>query len=91
MRNRLYERIDRRGKMMDDEQGRDRRSGGTAKTRVKREMVSMQGLGYKEMLGYLEENIRLKKHLSDYQRDTRHFRKASVDRVQKRTDVIWDR
>ena len=38
-----------------------------------RGMVSMQGLGYKEILDYLDDKITLEEAIYRIKRDTRHF------------------
>ena len=43
-----------------------------------REMVSMQGLGYKEMLSCLDGEISLEEAVYILKRDTRHFAKRQL-------------
>ena len=54
-----------------------------------REMVSMQGLGYKEILGYLEGDISLEQAIYLIKRDTRHFAKRQLTWFRREKDVIW--
>lgn len=42
-----------------------------------REMVSMQGLGYKEILAYLDGGCTLEEAVYIIKRETRHFANAS--------------
>lgn len=52
-------------------------------------MISMQGLGYKEILAYLEEEITLDEAVYLIKRDTRHFAKRQLTWFRRETDVIW--
>jgi len=52
-------------------------------------MVSMQGLGYKEILSYLEGEISLPEAISLLKRDTRHFAKRQLTWFRREEDVIW--
>lgn len=54
-----------------------------------REMVSMQGLGYKEILDYLEHKISLEEAVYLLKRDTRHFAKRQLTWFRREKDVIW--
>ena len=54
-----------------------------------RGMVSMQGLGYKELLDYLEGEISLEEAVRRIKRDTRHFAKRQLTWFRRETDVIW--
>lgn len=54
-----------------------------------RGMVSMQGLGYKEMLAYLEGEMSLEEAVSVLKRDTRHFAKRQLTWFRRERDVIW--
>lgn len=84
----LYGRIDRRvDQMMKDglveEVIRLREKGCT------RDMVSMQGLGYKEILDYLEGAYPLEEAVRIIKRDTRHFAKRQLTWFRRERDVIW--
>ena len=52
-------------------------------------MVSMQGLGYKEILSYLDEKITLEEAVYILKRDTRHFAKRQLTWFRREKDVIW--
>ena len=52
-------------------------------------MVSMQGLGYKEILAYLEGEYPLDEALCILKRDTRHFAKRQLTWFRREQDVIW--
>ena len=54
-----------------------------------RDMVSMQGLGYKEMIDYLEGKITLEEAVYIIKRDTRHFAKRQITWFKREKDVIW--
>ncbi|MCM1325703.1 MAG: tRNA (adenosine(37)-N6)-dimethylallyltransferase MiaA [Bacteroidales bacterium] len=87
-RERLYERIDKRvDEMMRlglvDEVRKLKEMG------VKRGMSSMQGLGYKEILDYLDEDITLEEAVYLIKRDTRHFAKRQLTWFRRERDVIW--
>lgn len=54
-----------------------------------RGMVSMQGLGYKEILDYLDDKITLEEAIYRIKRDTRHFAKRQLTWFRRERDVIW--
>lgn len=54
-----------------------------------RGMISMQGLGYKELLAYLEGEISLEEAIYRIKRDTRHFAKRQLTWFKREKDVIW--
>lgn len=54
-----------------------------------RDMVSMQGLGYKEILDYLAGDISLEEAVFRIKRDTRHFAKRQLTWFRREKDVIW--
>lgn len=54
-----------------------------------KEMVSMQGLGYKEILDYLNGNCTLEDAIYILKRDTRHFAKRQLTWFRRERDVIW--
>ena len=54
-----------------------------------RGMVSMQGLGYKEILAYLEGELSLDEAVYLLKRDTRHFAKRQLTWFRREKDVIW--
>lgn len=84
----LYERIERRvDQMMEagllDEVKRLKAMGLT------RDMVSMQGLGYKEILDYLDGRCTLEEAVYVLKRDTRHFAKRQLTWFRREKDVTW--
>lgn len=54
-----------------------------------KEMVSMQGLGYKEIIPYLEGRCSLEDAVYILKRDTRHFAKRQLTWFRRERDVIW--
>ena len=51
--------------------------------------ISMQGLGYKEILSYLNNDITLEEAVYIIKRDTRHFAKRQLTWFKREKDVIW--
>lgn len=87
-RERLYKRIEARVDAMMEEGLLDEvrlleERGAT------KEMVSMQGLGYKEILAYLDGEISLERAVYLIKRDTRHFAKRQLTWFRRERDVIW--
>lgn len=56
---------------------------------LKRGMVSMQGLGYKEILSYLDGECSFPDAVDMLKRDTRHFAKRQLTWFRRERDVIW--
>ena len=54
-----------------------------------KDMVSMQGLGYKELLAYLDGEITYDEAVYILKRDTRHFAKRQLTWFRREDDVIW--
>lgn len=86
----LYERIDQRVDQMI-------RNGLVQEVQTLKErgctkqMVSMQGLGYKEIFSYLEGDCSLEEAVYIIKRDTRHFAKRQLTWFKRERDVIWVR
>ena len=55
----------------------------------RRDMVSMQGLGYKEILDYLDGEITLEEAVYRIKRDTRHFAKRQITWFKREREVVW--
>lgn len=88
IRENIYERINLRvEKMIDlglvDEVKKLRAMG------LKRENVSMQGLGYKEIFDYLDGRIDLDEAKYIIKRDTRHFAKRQLTWFKRESNVTW--
>ena len=87
-RSRLYERIDLRVEQMLKE-GLIEEVQALKDRGYTRDMVSMQGLGYKEILAYLEGEISLEEAVYILKRDTRHFAKRQLTWFKREREVIW--
>ena len=84
----LYERIDRRvDEMM--ENGLVQEVQKLKDMGCRRDMTSMQGLGYKEILSFLEGEVPLEEAVRILKRDTRHFAKRQLTWFRRESDVIW--
>lgn len=87
-RQKLYDRIDRRiDEML--EQGLVDEVTGLVNHGCTRDMVSMQGLGYKEILDYLDGSCTLEEAVYRLKRDTRHFAKRQLTWFKREQDVHW--
>ena len=87
-RERLYERIEQRidemlGAGLVEEVKRLREMG------CQRGMVSMQGLGYKEILAWLDGETTYEEAIDILKRDTRHFAKRQLTWFRREEEVIW--
>ena len=87
-RENLYKRIDLRVDIMlenglVDEVKRLKEMG------YHRDMVSMQGLGYKEILDYLDGKCSLEDAVYILKRETRHFAKRQLTWFRREKEVIW--
>lgn len=87
-RDRLYENIDRRVEEMLNEGLLEEVKALKARGCI-RSMVSMQGLGYKELLAHLEGEISLEEAIYRIKRDTRHFAKRQITWFKREKEVIW--
>ncbi len=84
----LYARIDKRVDIM-LEQGLVAEVQKLKEMGFHKEMVSMQGLGYKEILDYLDGNLTLEEAVYIIKRETRHFAKRQLTWFRRERDVIW--
>lgn len=89
-RERLYERIDRRVDLM-MEQGLVAEVERLQAQGLTDRDVSMQGLGYKQILWALDGQISLEEAVRIIKRDTRHFAKRQLTWFRRERDVIWVR
>lgn len=87
-REAVYRRIDERVDLM-MEQGLVEEVRALQAMGCRRGMVSMQGLGYKEMLSFLEGEISLEEAVYLIKRDTRHFAKRQLTWFRREKEVIW--
>ena len=87
-RQKLYDRIDRRiDIMLADGLLDEVRS--LVDEGYSRDLVSMQGLGYKEMIDYIQERYTLDEAVYTLKRDTRHFAKRQVTWFKREKQVTW--
>lgn len=87
-RSRLYGRIDARVDQM-MERGLLEEVSALKDMGCTREMVSMQGLGYKEILAYLDGETTLDEAVYLIKRNTRHFAKRQITWFKRERDVLW--
>lgn len=84
----LYERIDKRVDLMIEEglleEVRELKEKGYTK-----KLVSMQGLGYKEILDYLDGECSLEAAIYRLKRDTRHFAKRQLTWFRRERETIF--
>lgn len=87
-REKLYERINLRvDKMLQEGLVEEVKS--LKEMGCTRDMVAMQGLGYKEILDYLDGKLSLEDAVYQIKRDTRHFAKRQLTWFRRERDVIW--
>ena len=87
-RSKLYQRIDQRIDIMLKD-GLVEEVKALKEKGYTRDMVSMQGLGYKEILDYLDGEISMDEAVYRIKRDTRHFAKRQITWFKRERDVIW--
>ena len=87
-REQLYARIDRRVDQMIEE-GLVDEVKHLKELGCTKEMVSMQGLGYKEILAYLDGKCDLDTAVYTIKRDTRHFAKRQLTWFRRERQVTW--
>lgn len=87
-RQHLYDRIDQRVDQMLQE-GLVAEVEALKNKGYTKDMVSMQGLGYKEVLDYLNGECTLEEAVYVLKRDTRHFAKRQLTWFRRERDVIW--
>jgi tRNA dimethylallyltransferase len=88
-REKLYGRIDKRVDMMINDGLVDEVKQLISSYKLTRDMVSMQGLGYKEIAAYLDGEISLDEAVYILKRDTRHFAKRQLTWFKRERDVCW--
>lgn len=87
-RSLLYERIEKRIDRM-IEQGLVDEVSKLLEYGCTKDMVSMQGLGYKEIIPYLDGECSLEEAVYILKRDTRHFAKRQLTWFRREKDVTW--
>lgn len=85
----LYDRIEKRIDIMINQGLVDEVKHLVDKYNLTPDMVSMQGLGYKEIYSYLNGDITLDEAIYILKRDTRHFAKRQLTWFKRERDVIW--
>ena len=87
-REQLYERINRRvDQMLSD--GLVEEVASLKGRGLTPDMVSMQGLGYKQILAYLDGRMTLAGAVDAIKKETRHFAKRQLTWFKREQDVIW--
>lgn len=87
-RKTLYERINQRVDQMIEE-GLENEVKELLSSGVSSESLAMQGLGYKEMVEYLEGKCDLEKAIYNIKIGTRHFAKRQLTWFRRERDVQW--
>lgn len=88
-REKLYERINKRVDIM-LEKGLEAEVRGLLEKGIKRDAVSMQGLGYKELAEYICGEISFDEAVYKLKRDTRHFAKRQLTWFRHQLkDALW--
>ncbi len=87
-RQNLYHRIDMRVDQMIEE-GLVEEVRALKDKGYQKEMVSMQGLGYKEMFEYLDGDCTREEAVYKIKRDTRHFAKRQITWFKRERQVTW--
>lgn len=87
-REKLYANIDKRVDIM-VERGLVEEVANLQKMGCHSGMVAMQGLGYKEILDYLDGKSTLDEAIYIIKRETRHFAKRQLTWFRRERDVIW--
>lgn len=84
----LYQNIEKRVDLM-LEQGLVKEVESLRNRGLNRSFVSMQALGYKEILSYLDGESTLEEAIYILKRDTRHFAKRQITWFKREKDAIW--
>ena len=87
-RKKLYGLIDRRVDMM-MEKGLLGEVSALRDAGIQRDSTAMQGIGYKQLYGYLEGEYSLDEAVRLIKRDTRHFAKRQLTWFRREKDVRW--
>ncbi len=87
-RQKLYDRIEKRIDTM-IAQGLLEEVDSLLKKGYTKDFVSMQGIGYKELIPYFQHEISLEQAIYDLKKNTRHFAKRQLTWFRKQTDGFW--
>lgn len=83
----LYERIDRRVYAQLEQGLIDEVS--RLRTEYRLHRTALQGLGYKEVLDYLDGRVSLAEAVASLQRETRHYAKRQLTWFRRDSDIVW--
>ncbi len=84
----LYERIEKRIDMMIEE-GLEAEVRELSKRGISRDATSMQALGYREMLSYINGELTLEEAVELLKKNTRHFAKRQLTWFRREKTVTW--
>lgn len=84
----LYERINKRVDIM-VEDGLLQEVQALREKGYTKDLVSMQGVGYKEVLDYLDGELTFEESVELIKKNTRHFAKRQLTWFRKEEEVIW--
>ena len=87
-REKLYQRIDQRVDLMMD-QGLLAEVDGLLEKGYSPDLVSMQGLGYKEFIPYFQGECTLEEAVEQLKKGTRHFAKRQLTWFRRQIDGLW--
>lgn len=87
-RTQLYDRINRRVLLL-MEQGLLQEVQGLLDMGLTEEHISMKGIGYKELIGYLQGNYDLDTAISQIQQNTRHYAKRQLTWFRRYDTMEW--
>ena len=87
-RSTVYERINKRVDLM-FEAGLIEEVKHLMELGCNRDMVSMQGLGYKEVIDYLSGTLTLEETVNKIKQETRHFAKRQLTWFRREREVTW--
>ncbi len=87
-RQKLYDRIEKRiDKMI--QQGLLEEVEMLLKKGYTKDLVSMQAIGYKELIPYFSQQITLEQAVYDLKKNTRHFAKRQLTWFKRQTEGVW--
>ena len=84
----LYDRIEKRIDMMIEE-GLEAEVRELSKRGINRDATSMQALGYREMLSYIDGELSLEEAVELLKKNTRHFAKRQLTWFRREKTVTW--
>ncbi len=84
----IYDRIEKRIDEMVEE-GLVDEVKGLMESGARRDYVSMQGLGYKEIAAFIDGECSLEEAVDTLKKGTRHFAKRQITWLKRENDVIW--